>query len=111
MRDMKAADRLLEHDVHGGSDAACEWVVYTVPRCVKWLANYDSTESVFAEFAAHLIGTLTNAMQPKTRNFDVFGSIEIELEIVYNNTRIKRLLSLGPPWCAYYRTHWAEAKP
>jgi hypothetical protein len=26
-------------------------------------------------------------------------SIEIEIEIVYNNTSINRLLSLGPPFC------------
>jgi hypothetical protein len=52
---MEAEDRLLEHDVRGGSDAPRNCVVYTVPRFVIWVANHDIPESLFAELAAQFI--------------------------------------------------------
>jgi hypothetical protein len=38
-------------------------------------------------------------------------SLRAEIEIVYNNTRINRLISLGPPCCAYSKSHWTGARP
>jgi hypothetical protein len=55
-----------EHDVHGGSEVACDLIVHTVPRCVRGVANHDTTESLFAELATQSIRSFAKTVQPKT---------------------------------------------
>jgi hypothetical protein len=69
-RGVKSGDRVLEHDVHGGNDAGCNRVVYTVPMCVIRVANHDTAEILFAELARSLSGTFAKIVQPTTRNLD-----------------------------------------
>jgi hypothetical protein len=75
MRGQEAGYNVLEHDVHGGSDAPFDGVVHTVLWGVRGVSNHDTTECLFAELAAQFIRNLS---EDRATEHTEFGCVRLD---------------------------------
>jgi hypothetical protein len=80
----------MEHDMHGGSDAARNWVVFTVPRCVKWVASHETPERLFVELAEQFIWNFSEDCATKDAEFRRVWLYESEKCLWYTTRRSNR---------------------